>query len=564
MPRKKRRINAKKHTAPPSRPPSPEMVAFEAQLDEFGRAYLDQDTKLVTEILAGFETVPPFAPEAITRRLIEDREPVSGPMLLMLSEIAGDDMDVYLNRIATNRATPDMTRFESRRILGFDEAHEVPERTRFLKSLKDGLGILAQATKIIGLSWPAHTYLPEEVLAYLAALVPSRQRAAIVRIRDEAGPYAIPILHALLHFEEPATQRLAIDALASFHFAGSQAPLERIRAAATDPGIREHATTVLQEVTFDLTTIPPADDEMPPFPPDDIGRPDRTVVGPLLATGEQSLFVIRHRSDLIADVIEFVTDDVAGVLEAIRTPSVPLGDIETLIFATIGDDADYVDVPPAAARGLLAMAIDTSIENGFGFGLDLEFAEPFVHDTWPVEPHEPVIDPVLDDTGFETRNDLVEQSAVLLGSGLMPDWSFDPFGAMQLYIPEDVKNAGNWSEQDISQAVEAMATPEEVARIPQRLRRVAYMLDLTGDKHLRDTALAVSASLCDPESIDLTSNAFLQAMARETLLSLSSMRAELADFDMSQAFESMVESIMSDPKAVAELLGPLGRSPKRK
>ncbi len=196
-------------------------------------------------------------------------------------------------------------------------------------------------------------------------------------------------------------------------------------------------------------------------------------------------------------------------------------------------DDEHPPFPPAAARGLLQIAFDITYGSGFGLYPEVELWEPLVHDQYPPAPDEPVIEPRLDDERYAGREDLVRKSAALLDCGLTPGWSFDLYSALGVYPPGEVKAADEWTDNDRERAITLLAPLAYLATLRHRLQRGAFMLDSAGDTRLRDTALAVSASLRAPDDHELTGNPLLLSMAGTTLTSLSAMAEALGTGDLS-------------------------------
>lgn len=538
MPRRSRTKGASgagKTKRPPVAPPEAHRE-FEAKLDEIFDAMMSRDGEWLKRIMAELMVVPSFAPDVITRRMIEGRERAPGIVLAILSDIAQERTPVYLQRIAKARDAPDNVRFEAQRMLGWEPMREDKRRVGFLKSLRDPFGTLASSTNAVGSIWPAQVEALHEIEAYLWALEPPARYEALDRIIDEAGWNAIPLLHGLLHGNDPVAQIRVIDALAAFRFSASPGPLRRLASTSDSDEVRGRVEDVLSDVTFDRDQSP--DDSNESFPRHGLYPFAWARVTRVDPDGRQSLWVTREIGEGIYESTNIYVNGPDGIEEINRIDRLPLDMLEDDIQAIEGTIAPTTDIELAAARGIVSTAAERFVAAGRVFPFEFEIYEPLLHDTYPPSPDEAVVVPVLDDAGFADRADLRERGAELLVHPLFNEWALDfehVLATIGRNLPSDPDEIGGASGDTRFDALPIQLLDAGIRlQVCDALRRQAWLLDQRGSSDERDIALALAAWLPVAGDDELAGNGFVTGLAQVSLgvsSMLASMNEMLGDFE---------------------------------
>jgi hypothetical protein len=515
------------------------------KLDEIFDAVMSRDSDRLKGIMADLMVVPSFAPDVITKRMIEGRERAPGIVLAILSDIAQDRTPIYLQRIAKSRDAPDNVRYEAQRMLGWDALREDKRRVGFLNSLRDPYGTLAASTDAVGGIWPVRVEALPEIEAYLSALEPPARHEALDRIIDEAGWNAIPLLHGLLHGNDPIAQTRVIDALAAFRFSASPGPLRRLAATSDSDEVRRRVQDVLRDVTFDRDQSPDDSDEsFPRHGPYPFAWARVTRVDP---DGRQSLWVTREVGEGIFESTNFYVNTPDGIEEINRIDRLPLDMLEQDIQAIEGTLAPTTEIGLAAARGIVSAAVERFVAAGRIFPFEFEMYEPLIHDTYPPALDEVVVVPALDDGAFADRADLRERGAELLDHPLFNEWALDfehVLATIGRNLPSDPATIDEASDDAAFDALPAQLLDGDTRlQISDALRRQAWLLDQHGDSDERDIALALAAWLPVAGGDDLAENGFVAGVVQVSLgvsSKLAGMNEMLADF------EGLDEGLFSD------------------
>ena len=507
----------------------------------------------------------PRASNVIERRLIEGRDRAPGIALMILSNTAGPNALRHLKKIADAREAPDLVRLEAQRLHGWG-LDDADERASFVATLTDPESALAQLAATAGYGWPDRPFILAEVLAFLRVMTPDQRLAILTRAVENDGPAAIPLLHSLVHDSDSATQIAAIEALERFRFAGSVGPLTRLARTATTADVRERAEAALGAGVFTSREVPFDDEEMTPFPPDDVGMPTQAMLSTVSGIGEQSMFVFREMTDEITIGIAFFMDDRTGFQEAYSLLPNTFEMVQQEMEILVDAESALVPVSPAVARGAFALTLELMAANGLSVSPEIEVWEPFLHDSYPPADDEPIELPVIDDTGYAGRHDLVARGQELNeDTEYFYGWLFDDALSEELAQRDDLPPADAWTDEHYRTMLNVLVTPDLLAKLPGRLCRQAYLLGQDGLIEMQDVALAVAASLRDASIDDLASNPFLRSMA---LLSVDSFRntfgrvpgagddLDMDDFDPDMFAEAM-ETLGITPE---ELLRSMGMS----
>jgi hypothetical protein len=497
---------------PQPQPLSEAQIAFEKVLDAVSDAVRSNDDERMRAVMELLAPPPPFAADAIVRRLIEDREESPGVMLMILSRIAGDRRDVYFERIVKDRDAPDLVRFEAQGILGWEGPRESQRRAGFLRKLRDGYGALATSVNLIGRNWPGRAEPLIDTLDYLMALDHSERDAALERIISDAGWNAIPFLHGLLHVEDEQIQARTIAALAEYRFSGSVGPLRRVAATTTNADARRRATDALENVAFDRHAAP--DPDQAAFP----GADPRPLVWAKMTRvepgGGQSIWVVRESFGGLVDETNFYIDG-QGLRECNQFPSMTRDEIDDELLAIEGEDAALTTVDLAIARGAVQLAVDIHAATTRPLPFEFELYAPLLHESYPPAPGEPVRLPILDDAPFAGRDDLVAESGRLLEHPFFNDWffTFDAIIDAMRTLPFDSQpDSGDaWTIE------RGLLNPDRRTVLRNALRRQAWLLAESGSHEESQLALALAAWLPGAPDDALDRNVFLHTVSRNSL-----------------------------------------------
>jgi hypothetical protein len=521
-------------------------MQLQTALDELATALDTHNDEQIGPAILTAEALIAQEPNALISRFIARRETMAGIEMAMLVDATQDQAPVYLRRLARARKASDAVRFEAQRILGFEPKREDQHRRGFLASLEDAPGTLADICYAVGVTWPDRLFLGEEVLKFMFVMKPEQQVATLRRIVERAGYLAIPVLHGCLHLDEESVALEAVTALADFRFAGSRGPLERSARVSEHEGVRAAATAVLQAIAFDRQQIERPDDQSPPFPPKAMTGPDRCVVSAVMASGEQTVSFIRQMGELDQAVYSgagFVTDDVNGIADSFVFPVDTMEAMDEEIDAVTGMEIMRLDVEAAVMRGTIALAINALERTGQPLAPPFELLEPLIHDSYPPQPDEAIVEPILDDAPYAGRDDLVNQSDSLFDSDWFIDWSLDPISVLLIAHERHFPEPDTWTEEQYRQLIDAMSAPELIQMLRLRLRQQAYLLALSDEDILRDITLAVSASLGSATHEALLTHPFLTQMA------------ELAGDMLSFSLHMGARDPGDDERAMTEMLG---------
>jgi hypothetical protein len=498
------------------KPPSPIAMQLETALDALATALDTRDEEQFGPAILTAKELIAQEPNALISRFVARRETMAGIEMALLVDATQDRAPVYLRRLVKARKVSDPVRFEAQRILGFEPTREDQHRRGFLASLEDAEGTLAEICYAVGATWPDRLFLGEEVLKFMLVMKPEQQVRTLHRIIERARGLAIPVLHGCLHLDEEAVALGAISALSDFRFAGSRGPLERAARVSEHESVRAAAAAALQATTFDRHQVESPDDESPPFPPREIAPPDRCVISGVMASGEQTVSFIRQVGDMDQEVYSgagFVTDDVNGIADSFVFPVDTMEAIDEEIDDLTGMEIMRLDVGAPVIRGAISMAIDALERAGLPLAPPFELLEPLIHDAYPPQPDEQVVEPVLDDAPYAGRADLVNQSESLFDSDWFIEWSLDPISVLLIAHERHFGEPDTWTEEQYKQLIEAMSAPELIQMLRLRLRQQAYLLALSDEDILRDITLAVSASLGSATHEALLTHPFLMQMA---------------------------------------------------
>jgi hypothetical protein len=207
-------------------------------------------------------------------------------------------------------------------------------------------------------------------------------------------------------------------------------------------------------------------------------------------------------------------NEIYGIKDIIGRRSMPAEEVEEMMEEFEFSGVETVAVDPAAVRGALTQAVEMNARNGKPIPPAFELWEPLLHDAYPAPADEPVIPPVLDGEPFAGRADLVADSAELFGHVWFSSWLVpieDALAAMQEVQPPE---GGVLNDREYQELIPRFFPPEFLARLRERLRRQAWLLEREDEPKDRDMALAVTASFKEADAADLTEHPFLREMTR--------------------------------------------------
>jgi hypothetical protein len=226
--------------------------------------------------------------------------------------------------------------------------------------------------------------------------------------------------------------------------------------------------------------------------------------------GDRSLFACVYCSDE------------RGIVEAWGQYSQPTEQVDDAMMGAFEEGVAFVDIDLAAARGMLAAAVQAAATNGRSLPPMFELWEPFFHDSFPPE-DEPVTEAELDDAPYAGRRDLVRRSAKLLEQPMFDSWFVDP-DEIGSVVTDEITGIATWggAPPPYAELIIPLFTAEKRRQLRHRLRRQAWLLDRTGKTQLRNTALAVAASLADISDVDAGEHTFLCAMLDLSISNIAS------------------------------------------
>lgn len=480
-------------------------------LDDFDAATAAADAARVQALTAQLWRARRQVPEALTRRIEQDRAQVPAMAFELIITLGGAQAPTYLRRIAGQPTLPDIVRWGAQRRAGWPERGEAKRRVAFLDSLRDPEATLVVAVdQAMGFAVPDMEILTE-VLGYLRALPVKRRRAALERIAATLDDEAAPLLFAVLHLDDPPTQRIALRELLRVRPVGAEAAVDRLARTARTEALRAEAAAAAQRLQLHVV-----DADAPP--PAELGPPVlRVLLSMLDGDGGQIVIVVRDwglDTYLVADVFH---NESGGIKEALGFLRMSADSLEEMLDDFAEQGVELVEVDLAAARGVLAAAMAVNAATGQSLPPELELWEPFFHDVYPPAPDEPVDVPELDDAPYVRRADLLRASGRLADHPFCQNWQLDPAGvAAQMNLVEPPPD-GRLRDREFRPMLAALVDNATRNRLRHRLRRQAWLLDRAGETAARDQALAVAAHLARATPAELTRLPFLRHVLQRSV-----------------------------------------------
>ncbi|HZU07904.1 MAG TPA: hypothetical protein VFB73_18225 [Chloroflexota bacterium] len=483
----------------------------EQLLDRIDEALLTGDREQAATLLEQLWPARRLLPELLTQRLSAGRARVPLFAFELLGGTAGRRTPTYLRRIAEDPTVADIVRFGARRRLGWPERGEAKRRLAFLTTLQDPEGTLLEALDQAGMSWPPANELFEEVLGYLAALPAAQRQAVVMRAAGKPGLALAWFLHALLHFPDPALQRLALGELLRLRDPAAAGPVERLMQTTRDTQLRTEAAAMRSRLSLQVvdggrrtTPLP-----LPPL--------ERVLLSIIDGDGGQAVLVVRRLGEHALLLADFFLHDSWGVKSVHGLSSMAADQLEERLFDFDEQGVTLLDADLAAARGLLAAALETNAATGRPLPPAFELWEPLLHETYPPPADEPAALPELDDTPYARRDDLIRASSRLLDHPFFETWGFDFLRTAEAMQHVPGPSGSRLTERQYRPLIAQLVEPALRARLRQRLRRQAWLLDRNGDSRARDLALAVAAQLAEGTPGDLARLPFLRRLVQRSV-----------------------------------------------
>jgi hypothetical protein len=462
--------------------------------------------------LAALWAVRRGLPEAITRRLITGQVAIPAFSFQLLQGFAGPQAPKYLKRVAADRTVPDIVRWGAQRRAGWPERGEAKRRLAFLATLTDAVGALGMAAAEASSAWPPQGEILQEVVGYLVAMPSAERRAALGRLVADLGEDAAWLLHAVLHVPDPAAQRYVLGELVRLRDTGAAGPIERLARTTPDAALRDEATAALQRLRLHVVgeAAPPETDPIPPV--------DRALMSIVDGVGAQIVIVVRDLGPGGFALADFLLKEGVGIKDTFGLTQVPADEIEELVEGFAAEAVDLVPVDLPAVRGALAVGLAVNAATSQPLPTKFELWEPFVHEAYPPAADEAVTLPELDDSPYASRADLLRQSGRLADHAFFLSWAFDTAETSLAMIAAPPPTSGRSTDRQYGPMIEQLMTPAARARLRERLRRQAWLLERAGDTATRDLALAVAAALPGTPPAALARLPFCQRLVENSVL----------------------------------------------
>lgn len=494
-------------------------------LDGIDAAVLGGAPERAHALVEDLAQAPRRLPEVLTRRLISGRAKVPILAFELLSGYAGERAGSYLLRIAERRGVPDIVRWGARRRAGWPEGTESADRLAFLETLEDPDGTLVVAASQGSDRWPPQGEILEEVLEYLTALPSARRRAAVERMVAELGPRIAVLLHALLHVADLPTQRLTLDALVRLRAPGAADPIGRLARTTDDARLRADAEAAAQRLRLQVVDRdrPPEPPTMPPI--------ERAHLSLVDGAGGQIILVVRRAAEGVLLFGDVFHDEASGIKSAFGSTRADPSLLEEIIGDLEDAGIELVEADLSAVRGALAGALEVNVAHGLGVPPVFELWEPLLHDTYPPPRGEPVTAPILDDAPYGVRRDLVRRGGELVAHPFFASWGFDPRLTLAATVVAPPPTGARLTDRQYRPMIGQLVGSEVQARLRQRLRRQAWVLERAGDTTARDLALASAAHLGKADRAELVRQPFLRALVERSTRALVGAYLEHPDPD---------------------------------
>jgi hypothetical protein len=505
---------------PPARKPKPAPVArinpeVERTLDRIDEALLGGDQTQVPALVEQLWRARRSLPEILTQRVITGRARIPAFAFDLLGGFAGAQAPKYLRRIAATTHLPDIVRWGARRRAGWPERGQAKRRLDFLTTLQNADETLVVAVDQGTHAWPPDNEILEEVLEYLLVLPSERRQAVTTRIAAAIGIRAGLLLHAVLHIDDPATQRLALTELPRLRDPGAAGPIARLARTARDAGIRAEAEAASRRLRLrpveDAAAVQPL--TLPPV--------EAVTITSIDGDGGQVVIVVRRLAEGVFAMVDVLYKDNWGIKDSFGASRASVDRAEFIIESLEMEDIATVDSDLAGARGVIALAIEDNAATGHPIPPAFELWEPLLHETYPPADDEPVATTELDDTPFAGRQDLVRASGALADHPFFESWGFERADiVLALFTTPPPGRSGRLGDRQYKPLIEHLVTPEVRETFRRRLRRQAWLLEQNGDTPARDLALATAAHLATALPADLSRLPFLRALVDRSIAHL--------------------------------------------
>jgi hypothetical protein len=498
MTKRPRKLKPVEQTAPP----------VENILDQLMQAIIDNDHDAVTAATSELFEMQDEVGPAIRDRLLEGRAPMPAIELELLNGLGGEDTYLILEEIVETMGLDDLLRFEAQRILGWPESQQKKRRRDFLGTLQSPNATLVRAVGVGLSAWPPMIEPLEEVLHFLIAMPADQRRQAVSAIIGEIGKPSAWLLRGLLHVRDATFQRTVLDQLLAWQDRASAGAVRRLAVTGRSQKLREEAATVAARLEMRLVNQGERE-AGPPWPPI-----SRAFLSEIDGDGGQVAVVVRDLEDDVNIFFDAFHNEIFGIKDIIGQRTMPVEEVEEMMEEFEFGGVETVAVDPAAVRGALTQAVEMNARSGKPIPPAFELWEPLLHDTYPAAADEAVILPVLDDAPYAGRADLVADSADLFGHVWFSSWLVPVEDALAVMEKAEPPEGGILTDREYQTLIPRFFPPEFLARLRERLRRQAWLLEREDEPKDRDMALAVAASFKDVDAADLTEHPFVREMTR--------------------------------------------------
>jgi hypothetical protein len=505
---------------PSSRTSKPAPVAHvnpevEQILDRIDESLLGGDPMQVPALVEQLWRARRSLPEILTQRVITGRARIPAFTFDLLGGFAGAQTPKYLRRIAATPQLPDIVRWGARRRAGWPERGQTKRRLEFLEALQDADGTLVVAVDQGTDTWPPDNDILEEVLAYLLVLPSERRQALVSRIAAEVGLPGGLLLHAVLHIDDPATQRLALGELVRLREPGAVAPIARLARTARDAGVRAEAEAAVRRLR-----LRPVEDAAPlpvlPLPP-----VEQVTISGIDGDGGQVVIVVRRLAEGVFVMADLLYKDNWGIKDSFGASRATVDRAEFILESLKLEDIEAIESDLATARGIVAQALEDNAVTGQPVPPAFELWEPLLHETYPPADDEPVATTELDDAAYAGRQDLVRMSGALADHPFFDSWGFERADiVVALMTTPPPGRSGRISDRQYRALIELLLTPDRRELFRRRLRRQAWLLEQDDDAPARDLALATAAHLASATPTELGRLPFLRALVDHSIAHL--------------------------------------------
>lgn len=452
-------------------------------------------------------------PEVLFRRLLSGRTRHVPLMLGLLDLSAAERSEGYLRRILAAPESPDPVRYFVRQRMGWPIEDEVSGRRAFLGTLRDAPATLVEAVHQASASWPPDGNALTEVLNFLEVLPATEREPIVTRMAADLGAEAGWLLRALLHNDFARTARRALDGLLAHRPPGAEAAVRRLAETASNTNVRRDARKALQRLAGEPAQLPAAK-ALPPL--------DDLVASVYDLSGAQTMWVVRTESADLCMFANFLCQDGSGLVSVLGLRFSSLDVVDAMQDYSESNGPPLIGIELAAARAIIAEALEENARSGEPVPPEFEFWEPVLHDSYPPPAADTSVVTSLDDTPYAGRHDLIERSGELAEHVCFIGWAYDSEDVWRHIRGLPPPLLEPWTAQDYAKLTDRLVNDAEAARLRRLLGRQAWLLEQEGEEEARDVALAVAAALAASRRGERARIPFILAIIERSIAGLFS------------------------------------------